>query len=92
MLTKVTVKKMNNEVYINLTDHSDSVYKNTLWIVADLVKLGYNFIEIIPYGVIRVNTNDYKGVTFGVQKWLKENEIIENIKLDTEYTTFNLLD
>lgn len=92
MLTKVRVEKISNGVYVGLTDHTSSVYKSTLWIASKLVDMGYQFTEIDPYGSIKVETDDYKGVVDCVKDYLKEEEYIESIENDSKHITFNIVE
>lgn len=92
MLTKVKVEKIYNGVYISLTDHSTSIYKNTLWIVSKLVDMGYKIASISPYGSIKVETDDYKGVADCIRNYLEKEEYIESIEKNAKYTIFGIVE
>lgn len=92
MLTRVNVEKIDNGVYIGLTDHTATIYKNTLGIVSKLVKTGYQFTSINPYGSIIVETDNYESVVDCVKNYLEEEEYIESIEKNTRCTVFNMVE
>lgn len=78
MLTKVRVEKTGtNSVSIGLTDHADSIYRETLYMVSDMVNIGLKIVEVNPYGKIVIETKDFKKIQSYVKKYLDNNDIID---------------
>ena len=54
--------------------------------------MGYKFSLISPYGSIKVETDDYKGVVDCIKDYLKKEKYIESIRKNAKYTIFNIIE